>query len=73
MKDKNKSFFTNPTKKHLVLFGILWFTSNTLLIMSITNLFAESFFQKKYVMIYFLMIGSTITTGKLYSNYLKKK
>jgi len=73
MKDKNQSFLTNPTKKHLILFGLLWFISNTLLTLSITDLFTESFFQKNYVMIYFLMIGSTIATGKLYINYWKNK
>jgi len=72
MKDKNESFLTNPTKKHLILFGLLWFVSIILLILSTTDLFTESFFQKKYVLIYFLMIGSTVATGKLYFNYLKK-
>jgi hypothetical protein len=73
MKDKNESFLTNPTKKHSILFGLLWFISIILLTLSITDLFTESFFQKKYVMMYFLMIGSTVATGKLYFNYWKNK
>lgn len=73
MKDKNQNFLTNPTKKHLILLGLLWFISIILLILSITDLFTESFFSKKYVMMYFLMIGSTVTMGKLYFNYWKNK
>ena len=73
MKNKKESFLTNPGKKHLIIFGLLWFISNVLLTLSITDLFTESFFQKNYVMMYFLMFGSTITTGKLYFNYWKNK
>ncbi|WP_275316972.1 hypothetical protein [Tenacibaculum bernardetii] len=73
MKDKKNSFITNPTKKHIIIFGLLWFIGITLLTLSITDLFTESFFQKNYVMIYFLMIGSTMTTGKLYHNYWKNR
>ncbi|WNW02747.1 hypothetical protein RRF68_04880 [Tenacibaculum sp. HL-MS23] len=73
MKDKKNSFITNPTKKHIIIFGLLWFIGITLLTLSITDLFTESFFQKNYVMIYFLMIGSTMTTGKLYYNYWKNR
>jgi len=70
MKD---SFLTNPTKKHLIIFGLLWFIGIALLTLSVTDLFTENFFQKRYVMMYFLMIGSSITTGKLYFNYWKNK
>lgn len=73
MKDKKESFLTNPTKKHLIIFGLLWFISIVLLTLSITDLFTESFFQKKYVMMYFLILGSSITTGRLYFNYWKNK
>ena len=73
MKDKKESFLKNPTKKHLIIFGLLWFISIILLTLSITDLFTESFFQKKYVMMYFLIIGSSITTGRLYFNYWKNK
>ena len=73
MTDKKESFLTNPTKKHLVIFGLLWFVSISLLTLSITDLFTESFFQKNYTMMYFLMFGSTVVTGKLYFNYWKNK
>lgn len=68
-----KTFFHNPSLQTLVIFSILWMVSNTLLVLSITDLFTESIFQKKYLNIYFLMIGSTIATGKLYFNYWNNK
>jgi len=73
MKDKKESFLTTPSKKHLIIFGLLWFISIALLTLSITDLFTESFFQKNYTMMYFLMIGSTVAIGKLYFNYWKNK
>jgi len=68
-----RNFITKPSKKILILFTSLWIVGITLLILSMTDLFTESFLQKKYIMIYFLMIGSTITIGKLYFNYWENK
>ena len=73
METVKRNFIKNPTRKNLILFILLWFVGIFLLTLSTTDLFTESFFQKKYIMIYFLMIGSTITTGKLYYNYWKNK
>ena len=73
METIKKSFITNPSKKNLILFTSLWLFGLILLALSTTDLFTESFFQKRYVMIYFLMIGSTVATGKLYINYWKNK
>ena len=71
METVKRNFIKNPTIKNLILFTLLWFVGILLLTLSTTDLFTESFFQKKYVIIYFLMIGSTIATGKLYFNYWK--
>jgi hypothetical protein len=73
METVKRNFIKNPTIKNLILFTLLWFVGILLLTLSTTDLFTESFFQKKYVIIYFLMIGSTIATGKLYFNYWKNK
>ncbi|QSS98226.1 hypothetical protein [Psychroflexus sp. ALD_RP9] len=69
MENKHKTFFTNPKKKHLASFGLLWLIGNGLLVLSITDLFTESFFQSNATMIYVLMIASTVVTAKLYFNY----
>lgn len=73
METVKRNFIKNPSIKNLILFTLLWFVGILLLTLSATDLFTESFFQKRYVMIYFLMIGSTIATGKLYINYWKNK
>lgn len=73
METDKRNFMKNPSIKSLILFTSLWFIGITLLTLSTTDLFTESFFKKKYVMIYFLMIGATIATGKLYFNYWKNK
>ncbi len=67
---KNK-FLMKPSKKVIRLIIFFWFIGNGLLVLSATDLFTDSFFQKKYVMIYFLMFFSTCTVGKLYINFFK--
>jgi hypothetical protein len=73
MESVKRNFIKNPTIKNLILFILPWFVGILLLTLSATDLFTESFFQKKYVAIYFLMISSTIATGKLYFYYWKNK
>jgi len=68
-----KNWMNNPSKKNVILFTGASFLGIALLILSTTNLFTESFFQKKYLLIYFLMIGSTVATIKLNINYWKNK
>lgn len=73
MKDIKRNFIMNPSKKTLIIFTFFWFLGIALLTLSTTDLFTESFFQKKYLIIYFLMIGSTITTTILHIIYWKNK
>lgn len=61
----------SPSKNNLIVFSLIWFISNTFLIISITDLFSESFFQKKYIIIYVLMLGSTFSVSMLFLNYFK--
>lgn len=68
-----ESFLTNPSKKQLALVTILWFIGITLLTLSDTDFFTESFFQKKDLMDSILIIGATIVPVKLYINYWKNK
>ena len=68
-----KNFFKNPSAKTLIIFTVLWFIGIALLILSATDLFSESLFQKKYIMICFLMTSSSLVTIKLYINYYKNK
>ena len=73
METTKRNYIKNPSKKNLTLFTLLWLLGIVLLTLSTTDLFSESFFQKKYFMIYFLMIGSTLAIVKVHTNYRKKK
>lgn len=73
MEIPKRNFITNPSKKILILFTFLWLLGITLSTLSMTDLFTESFLQKKYAMTYFSMIGSTITIGVLYFFHWRNK
>ncbi len=66
------NWINNPSLKQLVLLTIVWAVGSLLLILSMTDFFTERFFQKNYVLVYFLMIGATWTMSKLYRSYLEK-
>ncbi len=44
---------------------------NAFLILSMTNFFSESFLNRKYLLLYFLIAGSIFTAFKVSLNYLK--
>ena len=70
---QKRNWVTHPTKRNLLIIVTAWFVGNSLLILSTTDLFTESFFNKKYVMIYAMMIMSTWTTFKVTLNYFKTR
>lgn len=59
----------NPSRKQMILFTLLYFAGILLLVLSMTDLFTESLFQGKYLLLYFLIIGSTLATFKIHLNY----
>lgn len=63
----------NLSRKQIVLFTIIYFAGMLLLVLSITNLFTESIFQGKYLALYFLIIGATLTMLKIHLSYWKPK
>jgi hypothetical protein len=71
MEIAKKNWMNNPSKMQLIAFTGLWLLGVLLLVLSVTDFFKESFFQKTSVIIYFLMIASTIATIKLHINYRK--
>ncbi len=68
-----KDFMINPTKKHLIIFTILWVIVNGLLVLSSIDIFTKNLFQKKTLIIGFLMIWSTVKLIQLYRNYWDNK
>ena len=73
MRTEKKNWIKNPSKKQIVLISTLWIVGIFLLTISMTDFFSESIFQKKYVMVYFLIIGATLTTFTSHFNYWKSK
>jgi hypothetical protein len=73
METTKRNYIKNPSKKNLILFTLLWLISILLLTLIMTDVFVERFFQKKYLTLYFLIIGSTLSTAKVFINYRKNK
>ena len=71
--EQQRNWVTHPTKRNLLIIVTIWCVGNGLLILSTTDLFTESFINKKYVMIYAMMIMSTWTTFKVLRNYSKTR
>lgn len=71
--NKKRNWVTHPTKRNLLIIVTVWIIGNGLLILSTTNFFMESFLNKKYILIYAIMIMSTLTTFKVILNYSRKR
>lgn len=64
----------NPSKNILILFTAIWFLIITLFIFSITDVFDESLFQKKYIVLYLLvLLNPTLLLMNIFKNYRKNK
>lgn len=73
MKAIKNNWLKNPSPKQMILYTLLYITAILLLVLSMTNLFTESIFQGEYLLLYFLILGSTITTFKMHLNYWNLK
>ena len=69
MRNNINNAFKNPSKKNLIIFTFIWFFGILLLTLSLTDLFAESFFKNANLVIYFLIIYSTSSLILLYKRY----
>ncbi len=68
-----KNILQNPTKTNLIVFTLLWMVSVILITLSVTDLFTESVFQKRYIPVFIIGLASSIMVAKLYYNYFKNK
>ncbi len=73
MNKEAKNWVSKPTKKQMIGFTAVWLVGLFLLILSMTDLFRESLFQKKYVLLYLLILGSAVAIFKLHANYWKSR
>lgn len=67
------AWFMQPTKRVIVIVITLTIIANLLLVMAITDFFAESFFDKKTLLVFPLMLGSIGTAITTYHRYQNKK
>jgi len=68
-----KNILQNPTKTNLIVFTLLWMVSVVLIILSVTDLFTQSVFQKRYIPVFIIVLASSRVIAKLYFNYFKNK
>lgn len=73
MKIDEKNGITNPSKKQVVGFTVVWLIGLILLVLSMTDLFREALFQKKYTILYLLIFGSTVALFKVHTKYWKSR
>ncbi len=73
MKIDEKNGITNPSKKQVVGFTVVWLIGLILLVLSMTDLFREALFQKKYTILYLLIFGSTVALIKVHAKYWKSR
>jgi len=63
----------NPTKKQLIFLTLIWLTGLLFLLLSMTNFFSESILNKKYFILYFLLLISVLAMAGVYKNYFKSR
>lgn len=63
----------NPNKKQMITVVCVYCIAMLLNLLTMTNLFTESPFNSKYVIIYFIILLATITTFTVVTNYFKFK
>jgi hypothetical protein len=73
MKDNRQNLFTNPTKKQVLYFFILWLAGIVLLLLATTDLFTESPFQRSNAGLGLIVFSSTISLVSVASKYYKTK
>ncbi|MBK3519374.1 hypothetical protein [Carboxylicivirga marina] len=73
MKPTQNNILKHPSKKNLIIITAVWLISMVLLVLSMTDLFTEKPFQKSYLLMYFLMLSSTVSVIKMHMNYQRNK
>jgi positive regulator of sigma E activity len=72
MKDKFH-WLIQPTKKQLRVALVIWLVGLVLLVVAITDFFREPFFQRKYLIVHFLIFWSGLTMLALYRRYRRSR
>ncbi len=72
MKATASNWFQAPTKNIVIIGVVIWLASTFLLVVALTNLFTENFFQRSFFIIYLLLLSSLLSVIRLYINYKKR-
>jgi hypothetical protein len=67
------NLFEAAGKIVVIVFIVVWFIGCSLLVLAMTDLFQESFFNRKYAISYLLMGGATATVIAICVAYYKSK
>ncbi len=65
------NYMLYPSKKILIIATLVWMLAMTLLVVSMTDVFTQSFFQNKYTVLYLIMFAAFLQMLRLYKNYFK--
>lgn len=72
MNNNSTHWILKPTKRHILIVGILWLSGIILSLLAVTDVFKENIFQRKNVMMIILQIGATLTYIKMVKNYYQQ-
>ncbi|MBF00141.1 MAG: hypothetical protein CMP77_09190 [Flavobacterium sp.] len=70
---KDKALFHLINKKRAVVLTALWFIGGLLLLLAMSDLFTQSIFNKKYLLLQFLFLINTVFIFKMWKVYISKK
>lgn len=73
MEKMKGNWFTNPTGRQLFILTVVLGISVLLLILSLSDLFAENFFKKTSVLTYAMIFIATLVVVNLHLNYWKNR
>jgi hypothetical protein len=71
--EQKRNWVTHPTTRNFAIIVSIWIVGIVLLVASMTDLFRNSFFDKKHILVYGMMVLSTWTVIKASVNYFKTK
>jgi hypothetical protein len=71
--ENQPNWINNPTPSQVNIVTLLWAIAVLLLFGVMTDVLSVSPFQRKYVMLWFFMIGVTLLVVKVHQNFRKRK
>lgn len=71
--EQKRNWVTHPTTRNFAIIVSVWIIGLVLLVAAMTDLFRNSLFYKKHIVVYGMMVLSTWTVVKVSLNYIKTK